>query len=157
METSENMLVARAESGNEDAFAELARKHSSQIYKCSLRILQNHEDTEDNLQKVLLQTFRHINSFEGKSQFSRLVRLAVNEALMKLRKRQRGKFVPLENVSHFRSPRPSPEIQATRAEVRAALITGNSQVIAGAMERNSPVHDGRKEKYQRAKIRRIPR
>ena len=123
METSENILVARAQSGNEEAFAELARKHSGQIYKCSLRILQNREDAEDNLQNVLLQTFRNINSFEGKSQFSTwLVRVAINEALMKLRKRRRDKFVPLQDASHLWSPRPSPEIQATRAEVRAVLI-----------------------------------
>ena len=123
MESLENILVARAQSGNEDAFAELARKHSSQIYKCSLRILHNREDAEDNLQNVLLQTFRNIKRFEGKSQFSTwLVRVAINEALMKLRKRQRDKFVPLQDASHFWSPRPSPEIQATRAEVRALLI-----------------------------------
>jgi RNA polymerase sigma-70 factor (ECF subfamily) len=122
METPENILVSRAQSGSEDAFAELARKHSGQIYKCSLRILHNREDAEDNLQDVLLQTFRNINSFEGKSQFSTwLVRVAINEALMKLRKRQRDKFVSLQDASHLWSPRPSPEIQATRAEVRALL------------------------------------
>src|SRR5690349_9716441 len=102
METPENILVARAQSGSEDAFAELARKHSSQIYKCSLRILNNHEDAEDNLQNVLLRTFRNINSFEGKSQFSTwVVRIAINEALMKLRRRRRDKFVPLQNASHL--------------------------------------------------------
>jgi RNA polymerase sigma-70 factor (ECF subfamily) len=123
MESLENILVQRAQSGSEDAFAELARKHSGQIYKCSLRILHNREDAEDNLQNVLLQTFRNIKRFEGKSQFSTwLVRVAINEALMKLRKRQRDKFVPLQDASHFWSLRPSPEIQATRAEVRALLI-----------------------------------
>ena len=123
METPENILVARAQSGSEDAFAALASKHSSQIYKCSLRILHNHEDAEDNLQNVLLQAFRNINSFESKSQFSTwLVRVAINEALMKLRKRQRYKFVPLHDASQLWSPRPSPEIQATQAEVRALLI-----------------------------------
>jgi hypothetical protein len=70
METPENILVARAQSGSEDAFAESARKHSSQIYKCSRRTLQNREDAEDNLQNVLFQTFRNINGFEGKSQFN---------------------------------------------------------------------------------------
>jgi RNA polymerase sigma-70 factor (ECF subfamily) len=123
MEPFENILVERAQSGSEDAFAELARKHSSQIYKCSLRILHNREDAEDNLQNVLLQSFRNIKRFQGKSKFSTwLVRVAINEALMKLRKRQRDKFVPLQDASHFWSPRPSPEIQATRAEVRALLI-----------------------------------
>jgi len=72
METPENISVARAQSGSEDAFAEWARKHSSQIYKCSLRMLQKRKDAEDNLQNVPLQTFRNINSFEGKSQFCNL-------------------------------------------------------------------------------------
>jgi RNA polymerase sigma-70 factor (ECF subfamily) len=123
METLENILVARAQSGSEDAFAELARRHSGQIYNCSLRILKNREDAEDNVQNVLFQTFRKISSFKGKSQFSTwLVRVAINEALMKLRERQRDKFVPLQDTSHFWSPRPSPEIQATQAELRALLI-----------------------------------
>ncbi len=123
METSENILVARAQSGSDAAFAELARKHSSQIYKCSLRILHNREDAEDNLQNALLQAFRKINTFQRKSQFSTwLVGIAVNEALMKLRKRRRDKLVPLQDASHFWSPRPSPEVQATRAEMRALLI-----------------------------------
>ena len=70
METVENTLVMRAQSGSVDAFTELVRKHSSQIYKCSLRILQNREDAEDNLQNVLLQVVRNISRFEGKSRFS---------------------------------------------------------------------------------------
>jgi hypothetical protein len=48
-------------------FAELARKHSSQIYKCSLGCCQS---AADDLQNVPLQTFRNINSLEGKSQIS---------------------------------------------------------------------------------------
>jgi len=122
MQTPENILVARAQSGSDAAFAELARKHSSQIYKCSLRILHNREDAEDNLQNVLLQAFRNINSFQGKSQFSTwLVGIAVNEALMKLRKRRRDKFVPLQAASNFWSPRLSPEVQATRAVLSRRL------------------------------------
>jgi RNA polymerase sigma-70 factor (ECF subfamily) len=85
METPENMSVARAQSGSEDAFAELARKHSSQIYKCSLRMLQRREGAEDSLQNVLLQALRNINSFEGKSQFSTwLVRVAINAVVFTL-------------------------------------------------------------------------
>src|SRR5258708_4142153 len=70
METPENILVARAQSGSEDAFAELHRKHSSKLYKCSLLILHNHEDAKDNLKNVLFQPFRNSNSLESKSQFS---------------------------------------------------------------------------------------
>jgi RNA polymerase sigma-70 factor, ECF subfamily len=132
METLDNILVARAQSGSEDAFAELASKHSSLIYKCSLRILQNREDAEDNLQNVLLQTFLNINNFEGKSQFSTwLVRVAINEALMTLRKRKRDKFVPLQDASHLWNPRPSPEIQAIRAEMRGVLIKEILRISSG--------------------------
>src|SRR5260370_14868018 len=114
METPENVLVARAQSGSEDAFAELASKHSTQIYKSSLRILHNHEDAEDNLQNVLLQAIRNINSFESKSQFSTwLVREAINEALMKLRNRQRNKFVPLHDAIQLTYTRTSPANQET--------------------------------------------
>ena len=77
--TLENISAARAQSGTEDAFAELARKHSSQIYKCSPRMLQKREDAEDNLQNVLLQTFRNINSRGQITLFSAwLVRVAIN-------------------------------------------------------------------------------
>src|SRR6266481_6365232 len=126
METTENVLVARAQSGSEDAFAELASKHSSQIYKCSLRILHNREDAEDNLQNVLVQAFRNINSFESKSQFSTwLVRVARNAA--------------------------DPGGSASAPD------KGNSEAVAAAKERNTPLHNGRKEKYKHSKINKIPR
>ena len=85
METSENISIGRAQSGSEDAFAQLASRCYSQIYKCSLRMLQKPQDAEDNLQNVLLQTFRNINSSEGKSQFStRLMRVAINAVVFTL-------------------------------------------------------------------------
>jgi RNA polymerase sigma-70 factor (ECF subfamily) len=84
----ERTLVAKAQSGSEEAFAELVRRHSSQIYGLSLSILRNREDAEDNLQNVLMKAFRNIRRFEGNSRFSTwLVRIAINEALMKLRTR----------------------------------------------------------------------
>lgn len=85
---SERTLVARAQSGDHDAFTELVRRHSGQIYGLSLNMLRNREDAEDNLQNVLVKAFHYIDRFEGSSQFSTwLVRITINEALMKLRKR----------------------------------------------------------------------
>lgn len=84
----ERVLVAKAQAGNEEAFTELVRRHSGQIYGLSLNMLRNREDAEDNVQNVLVKAFHHIDRFEGNSQFSTwLVRIAINEALMKLRKR----------------------------------------------------------------------
>jgi len=82
-------LVAEAQSGNEDAFAELVRRHSGKVYSVSLRMLKNREDAEDNLQNSLLKAYHNLRRFEGQSQFSTwLFRITVNEALMKMRRRQ---------------------------------------------------------------------
>src|SRR6202795_2292676 len=88
---SEKALVARARAGSRTAFGELARRHSHRVYGMSFRILKNREDAEDNLQNVLCKAFGKIQQFEGNSQFSTwLVRIAINEALMMLRKRRSG-------------------------------------------------------------------
>jgi RNA polymerase sigma-70 factor (ECF subfamily) len=63
----ERQLVARAQAGNEEAFTELVRRHSGQVYGLSLNMLRNREDAEDNLQNVLVKAFHHIDRFEGNS------------------------------------------------------------------------------------------
>jgi RNA polymerase sigma-70 factor, ECF subfamily len=85
----EKTLIARARAGNRNAFGELVRRHSHRVYGMSFRILKNREDAEDNLQNVFCKAFSKIQQFEGNSQFSTwLIRIAVNEALMMLRKRR---------------------------------------------------------------------
>jgi RNA polymerase sigma-70 factor (ECF subfamily) len=86
---SEKTLIARARAGNRNAFGELVRRHSQRVYGMSFRILKNREDAEDNVQNVFCKAFSKIEQFEGNSQFSTwLIRIAVNEALMMLRKRR---------------------------------------------------------------------
>jgi RNA polymerase sigma-70 factor (ECF subfamily) len=86
---SEKVLIARVRAGNRNAFGELVRRHSHRVYGMSFRILKNREDAEDNLQNVFCKAFSKIQQFEGNSQFSTwLIRIAVNEALMMLRKRR---------------------------------------------------------------------
>ena len=86
---SEKALVARARAGNRNAFGELVRQHSNRVYGMSYKILKNREDAEDNLQNVFCKAYGKIRQFEGNSQFSTwLVRIAINEALMMLRKRR---------------------------------------------------------------------
>jgi RNA polymerase sigma-70 factor, ECF subfamily len=72
-----------------EAFPELVRSNSKLIYRVSLGILKNHADAEDNLQNVLVKVYHNIHRFEGRSRLSSwLVRIAINEALMKTRKRE---------------------------------------------------------------------
>jgi len=109
--TSDATLVARAREGNQNAFGELVRRHSARIYGVSFKMLRNREDAEDNLQNVLFKAHRKIHQFEGKSHFSTwLTRIAINEAMMMLRKRAPEKAAPHLSVDLMKSE-PETEIQ----------------------------------------------
>src|ERR1700761_4558743 len=82
-------LVAAAKNGDHQAYAELCRRHSQQIFKRVLRITGNISDAEDALQEALLKAYVHIGRFEGRSAFSSwLTRIAINSALMLLRRKR---------------------------------------------------------------------
>jgi RNA polymerase sigma-70 factor, ECF subfamily len=84
---SESKLIDLARSGNLDAFDVLIGQHNARVYSISLRMLRNREDAEDNLQNTMFKAFQHIKQFNKESQFSTwLGRIAINEALMFLRK-----------------------------------------------------------------------
>src|SRR5580704_3238318 len=85
----ESALIQRAKAGDEKAFSLLLRPYLRLSYHVALRITGNREDAEDASQQSLLKAYTHISQFQGDSQFSTwLTRIAINEALMKLRKRR---------------------------------------------------------------------
>jgi len=85
----EPLLVASAKAGEIPAFETLVNRYESKIYRLTLNITQNREDAEDAMQEAFLKAFEHLDEFEGNSRFyTWLVRIAVNQALMKLRKRR---------------------------------------------------------------------
>ncbi len=89
----ESILVHRAQAGDENAFSMLLRPYIHMPYHVALRITGNREDAEDASQQSLLKAYTHIGQFQGDSQFSTwLTRIAINEALMKLRKRRSEKL-----------------------------------------------------------------
>jgi len=74
---------------NKEAFAELVERNSNNIYRLGLKMTGNPQDAEDVLQETFIKAFNHIDGFEGRSKISTwLYRIAVNEALMLLRKRK---------------------------------------------------------------------
>jgi len=88
---SDRALTINARAGGRNAFGELVRRHSSLVFGMSLKMLRNREDAEDNLQNAFCKAYGKIQQFEGNSQFSTwLLRIAINEALMTLRKRGAG-------------------------------------------------------------------
>ena len=85
----EQRLIAAAIKGDTNAFAKLCAVSTPAILSTLLRITNNREDAEDALQDALLQAFSNLSRFQGKSRFSTwLTRVAINSALMLLRKKR---------------------------------------------------------------------
>jgi RNA polymerase sigma-70 factor, ECF subfamily len=92
MEMSDAVLVSTAKSGDANAFVELSKRHSNRLLQTTYRITKNRQDAEDALQDSLLKAFSHLKDFQEKSSFATwLTRIAINSALMILRKK-RGCF-----------------------------------------------------------------
>ena len=93
----ESALVAQAKAGDQAAFSELVTHYERKIYRLAKNITRNDEDAEDVLQDAFLKAYTHLDNFKGDSKFyTWIVRIAVNEALMRLRKRKTDRSVPLD-------------------------------------------------------------
>jgi len=85
----ESALVTRAREGDQAAFTTLVKRYENKIFRLAKRITQNDHDAEDVLQETFLKAYTHLDGFKGDSKFyTWVVRIAVNQALMKLRKRK---------------------------------------------------------------------
>ncbi len=106
---SEEQLIAAAKAGRRAPFGELCERHFKRLFRVIHRIIRNREDGEDAVQECFLNAFVHLKDFDGRSQFATwLTRIAINAALMKLRKNRRAREVPI------REPNPSSESVAQR-------------------------------------------
>jgi RNA polymerase sigma-70 factor, ECF subfamily len=95
----ESDLVARARGGDAEAYTVLVRRYDRKVFRLAKHITQNDEDAEDVLQETFLKAYSHLDNFQGQSKFyTWLVRIAVNEALMKLRKRKSDRTVSLDET-----------------------------------------------------------
>ncbi len=91
------LLVNSARGGDVEAFEKLVRQYDRQIFRIAQHITQNREDAEDVVQDAFLKAYEKLNQFQGNSKFyTWLVRIAVNESLMRLRKRRTGRMVSID-------------------------------------------------------------
>lgn len=89
-DVTETDLIARAQRGDEAAFAEIFQRYKRRVYSLCLRMTRVPADAEDLTQDVFLLLFRKISSFRGESAFTTwLHRLVANVAFMHLRKKSR--------------------------------------------------------------------
>jgi RNA polymerase sigma-70 factor (ECF subfamily) len=93
----ESVLVSQAREGDTRAFGELARRYEGKIFRLAQHVTNNREDAEDVLQETFMKAYEHLDQFKGDSKFyTWIVRIAVNQALMKLRRRKTDKSVSLD-------------------------------------------------------------
>jgi RNA polymerase sigma-70 factor (ECF subfamily) len=124
-------LVNLAKAGDVLAFETLVKQYDRQVFRIAQHITQNREDAEDVVQDAFLKAYEKLNQFQGNSKFyTWLVRIAVNESLMRLRKRRTGKMVSIDEditTEEGSMPReladwgPSPEQQYGQSELAEIL------------------------------------
>ena len=148
--TSEKRLVVAAQRGSREAFGELCQPWAKVVLQKVRRITKNREDAEDALQDSFLMAFVHIKDFDGRSKFSTwLTRIAINSALMILRKRRHSAEFSLSDeeskgVWELSDQLPNPEILYAQRERESVLLAAienlrpsNRQVIERRLEEES--------------------
>jgi len=126
----EHLLVAAAKSGDAAAFEELVERYERKIFRLTMNITRNKEDAEDAMQDAFMKSYSHLKDFDGDSRFyTWLVRIAANEALMRLRKRRPNQFSidePIQGEEDLMPVEledwgPSPEQRFAQTEMREIL------------------------------------
>jgi len=120
---AEAHLLARARSGDLDAFVELIRLHDGALRALAYRLLGDRHLMDDVLQDAYLKAFRSLCGFEGRSAFgSWLHRIAYNACMDELRRSRRGRHLSLGEAGGLPDPAPDPaEVAAQRHDLAAAL------------------------------------
>lgn len=140
-EEDDAQLVAGAKGGSNEAFEVLVRRYQTRILSAAWRFTRNREDAEDVAQQSFQKAFIHLQQFEGNSSFSTwLTRIAMNEALMSLRKKRASPEVPMEESSmkneggtlplDFPDSGPNPEDSCLQQE--------REQILSAAMQELTP-------------------
>jgi len=127
---SDSMLVAAAKIGHRDAFGELYKRHAEKMFRITHRMMRNREDAEDVVQECFLNAFIHLNSFDGRSRFSTwLTRIAMNAALMKLRRGHLSREVPMEQPEVTREVRSEHRLADTSLNPEERYANNEREVI----------------------------
>src|ERR1700684_3020842 len=90
-------LVHASKQGDVTAFEQLVKRYSPRLLRISQTVTRNREDSEDAVQEALLKAFQNLAEFREDSQFSTwVIRITVNQSLMKLRKQHTRKEISLD-------------------------------------------------------------
>jgi len=145
----EDAFLAAAKRGDSAAFEVLCKQSANTVFRVARRIMRNDEDAEDVVQESFERALIHFKSFKGDSRFSTwLCRIAINSALMKLRKKDRLRNVSLDDSSEPEQPSsrievedqgPNPEQLYAQKERQRILSEAMSDLTPGMRKHSSCV------------------
>ena len=121
---SDEQIARRVLAGETALFEVLMRRHNPRVYRAVRSILRDESEVEDAMQQSYVQAYAHLSEFAGGARFSTwLTRIAMNEALMRVRRRGRAEralaLPPAEEGEAMSEP--SPEARAETRELTAVL------------------------------------
>jgi len=122
---SDEALVAGAKMGHGSFFDELHERHRERMFRVAHRITRHRQDAQDAVQESFLSAYVHLDKFDERARFSTwLTRIAINAALMKVRKNRVSREVGVEDTAdavELSDSVPNPEETYARTEQKAAL------------------------------------
>src|SRR5215472_9277922 len=90
-------LVNASRNGDASAFEELVKRYDRKLYRIAQGITHSHEDAEEAVQSAFLKAYQNLHRFQGSARFSTwLIRIAMNESFMKLRKQRLKREQPFD-------------------------------------------------------------
>lgn len=124
---SDEEVVSRVLAGEVELYEIIMRRYNQRLYRVVISILRDVGETEDVMQDAYVRAYEHLSQFEGRAAFSTwLTRIAVHEALARMRKRERIQpfdedFSEGEISVNPASPAPDPEQTISKAELSRML------------------------------------
>ena len=133
-------LVAAAKDGDELAFETIVKRHRQRIFGLALRYTRTREDAEDIVQQTFQKAFIHLLGFEGRSSFPTwLTSIAINDALIFLRKRRALRELPLDDSSSDEGTTPALQIADASPDPEASYLHAErAQILSAAVRALSP-------------------
>ena len=127
--SSDEEIVERVKSGDTALYEIIMRRYNQRLYRVARAILHDDAEAEDVMQDAYVRAYQHLDQFAGRAAFSTwLTRIAVHEALSRLRSRQRNQQLQMEDTGQDGEPymnvvetSPDPEQSASRAELGQLL------------------------------------
>jgi RNA polymerase sigma-70 factor (ECF subfamily) len=137
---TESEIIEQVRRGSASALEQLMDLYERRLLRLALRLTNTYEDAEEVVQTAFLKAFYNLNSFRGDSSFyTWIVRIARNEALMKIRRR-RPEFVSIDDhdlekheavAETLEAAEPSPEEHHSLLELRRIIEHGMGELTAG--------------------------